>query len=67
MKQTTKIVLNLNQNSPKKYDLNKSLTGCLPCLDEVLKIEKQVNDRSLNEIKIEEIKEIVNSIFVNKK
>ncbi len=45
------------------YNLNKSSTGCAPCLNEALKIEKKVNKRSLNEIKISEIKKIVNSIF----
>ena len=48
-------------------DLNKSSAGCTPCLNEVAKINKKVNNRSLNEIKINEIKMIVNSIFENKK
>ena len=52
----------LNLNKPL-IDLNKSSTGCAPCLNEALKIDKQVNERSLNEIKIEEIKKIVRSIF----
>ena len=45
------------------YNLKKSSTGCVPCLNEALKIEKKVNKRSLNQIKISEIKKIVNSIF----
>ena len=49
------------------FDLNKSSIGCSPCLNEVFKIQRQVNDRSLNEIKIEEIKNIVKSIFESKK
>ena len=53
---------NLSLNNPL-IDLNKSSTGCAPCLNEALKIDKQVNERSLNEIKIEEIKKIVRSIF----
>ena len=56
----------LNLNKPL-IDLNKSSTGCTPCLNEADKIKKKVNNRSLNEIKISEIKKIVNSIFENKK
>ena len=48
-------------------DLNKSSNGCTPCLNEVAKINNKVNNRSLNEIKINEIKKIVNSIFETKK
>jgi len=63
MKRTNKREFNLDQSSPKVYDLNKSSTGYAPCLKEALKIERLVNNRSMNEIKINEIKEIVNSIF----
>ena len=64
MKGTNKIENNLNEPS---FDLNKSSTGCAPCLNEALKIERQVNQRSLNEIKINEIKKIVSSIFMDSK
>ena len=60
MKRTHKRELNLNKPS---FDLNKSSTGCAPCLKEALKIDRQINNRPLNEIKINEIKEIVRSIF----
>ena len=63
MKLTNKIRSDFSLSSPKENDLNKSLTGCEPCLKEALKIERQANNRSLNEIKIDEIKEIVKSIF----
>ena len=63
MRRTYKGELNLNQSFLKEYDLNKSSTGCVPCLNEALKIERKVNMRSLNEIKINEIKKIVRSIF----
>tara|TARA_B100001123_G_scaffold359829_1_gene415513 strand:+ start:637 stop:822 length:186 start_codon:yes stop_codon:yes gene_type:complete len=59
-------VRKLSLNKPL-IDLNKSSTGCTPCLNEVSKIKKKVNNRSLSEIKINEIKKIVNSIFENKK
>jgi len=63
MKRTNKRELDLNRTSPKEYNLNKSSNGCAPCLNESLKIEGHVNNRSLSEIKIDEIKKIVNSIF----
>ena len=64
MKRTNKKDINLNKPS---FDLNKSSVGCAPCLKEALKIDRIVNNRSLNEIKINEIKDIVNSIFESKK
>ena len=67
MKRTNKIRSDFSLSSPKENDLNKSLTGCAPCLKEALKIDRQVNKRSLNEIKIEEIKTIVRSIFQSSK
>ena len=60
MKRTNKRKLNLNKPS---FSLNKISTGCAPCLEEALKIERKVNGRSLNEIKINEIKKIIRSIF----
>ena len=50
----------------KDLDLNKSSVGCAPCIKEAYKIEKKIEERSLSDIKIEEIKEIVNSLFENK-
>ena len=67
MKRTNKREFNLNQSSPIKINLNKISTGCAPCLNEALKIERQINNRSLSEIKINEIKEIVRSIFKDSK
>ena len=64
MKLTNKIENNLNEPS---FDLNKSSTGCAPCLSEALKIDRQINKRSLNEIKIDEIKKIVSTIFDSSK
>ena len=63
MKRTNKREFDLNQTSPKDYNLNNLSTGCAPCLSKALEIEKHVNNRSLSEIKIDEIKKIVNSIF----
>ena len=63
MKRTNKTEFNLNQSSPREYNLNKSLTGCAPCLKEAQKIDRQFNKILCNENKIEEIKKIVRSIF----
>jgi len=60
MKRANKRELDLNN---PLIDLNKSSTGCAPCLSEALKIDRQVNKRSLNEMRIDEIKKIVRSIF----
>ncbi len=60
MKRTNKRKLNLNKPS---FRLNKISTGCAPCLGEALKIDQEINCRPLNEIKINEIKAIVRSIF----
>ena len=51
----------------KELNLNHSSNGCAPCFKKALKIEKKVNKRSLNEMKIDRIKDIVNSIFVSSK
>jgi len=63
MKRTNKRKLNLNKSL---FDLNQSSTGCAPCLKDAFEIERKVNNRSLKEIKINEIKDIVNSIFESK-
>ena len=63
IKRTDKKEKNLIEPS---FDLNKSSIGCAPCLNEVLKIDRKINNRSLSEIKINEIKKIVNSIFETK-
>ena len=64
MKRTNKIEIHLNKPS---FDLNKSKVGCAPCLEQALKIDRQIKGRSLNEIKINEIKIIVRSIFESSK
>ena len=60
MKRTYRRELNLNKPS---FDLNKISYGCAPCFKEALKIDKKINGRSLNQMKINEIKTIVKSIF----
>ncbi len=64
MKHTSKKELNLNQFSHEN-DLNKLSTARVPCLQEVIKIDRKINGKSLTEMKINEIKKIVGSIFNN--
>jgi hypothetical protein len=49
----------------KDLNLNKLKTGCSPCLNEVRKMKQKLSDRKVSEIKIEEIKKIVSSLFKN--
>jgi hypothetical protein len=47
----------------KEVNLNSLKTGCAPCLNEAKKIQKKIANRNLSEIKIDEIKKIVSSLF----
>ena len=47
----------------KDLNLNKLKTGCSPCLNEVRKMQQKISDREVSEIKIQEIKKIVSSLF----
>ena len=64
MKRTNK--RNINLDDHPSLNLNKFSVGCAPCLNEASKVDRQINDRELSEIKINEIKAIVNSLFENK-
>ena len=47
----------------KNLNLNKLKTGCSPCLNEVKKMQQKISNREITDIKIEEIKKIVSSLF----
>jgi hypothetical protein len=47
----------------KDLNLNKLKTGCAPCLNEVKKMQQKLSNRKVSEIKIQEIKKIVSSLF----
>ena len=47
----------------KDLNLNKLKTGCSPCLNEAKKIQQKISNREVSEIKIQEIKKIVSSLF----
>ena len=47
-------------------NLNSLKTGCSPCMNEAKKIQRKISDRNLSEIKFQEIKSIVCSLFKEK-
>ncbi len=47
----------------KEINLNKLKSGCSPCISEVKKMEQKISNRKVSEIKIEEVKSIVSSMF----
>ena len=47
----------------KNLNLNKLKTGCSPCLNEAKKMQQKISNREVSEIKIQEIKKIVSSLF----
>ena len=55
------------RTSKKSLNLNKLKAGCSPCFNEVKKIERKIAKREISKIKIEEIKNIVSSIFKENK
>ena len=50
----------------KEVDLRTSTTGCSPCYNEAKKIQRKIGDRKVSEIKLNEIKKIVSSLFNEK-
>ena len=53
----------MRRTKKKDLNLNKLKTGCSPCLNEAQKMQQKLSDRKVSEIKIEEIKRIVSSLF----
>ena len=51
----------------KNMNLNKLKTGCSPCMSEARKMEQKISNRKVSEIKIEEVKTIIFSMFKQKK
>ena len=47
----------------KEINLNKLKTGCSPCMKEAKIMEQKISNRNISEIKIDEIKNIVSSMF----
>ena len=57
----------MRQTLKKEINLNSLKTGCSPCVNEVKKMQRKIASRELSEIKIQEIKSIVSSIFKENK
>jgi len=58
------VVVNyMGRTTKKEINLNKLKTGCSPCMSEAKKMEQKISNRKISEIKAEEIKTIVSSIF----
>ena len=53
----------MRRTNKKELNLNKLKTGCSPCLNEVKKMQQKISNREVSDIKIEEIKKIVSSLF----
>ncbi len=47
----------------KEINLNKLKTGCSPCMNEAKIMEQKISNRNIAEIKLDEIKNIVSSMF----
>tara|TARA_B100000965_G_scaffold237307_1_gene198916 strand:- start:148 stop:324 length:177 start_codon:yes stop_codon:yes gene_type:complete len=48
----------------KEINLNSLSTGCSPCKNKAKKMELLISDKDITQLKIDEIKEIVSTIFV---
>ena len=53
----------MRRTDKKDLNLNRLKTGCSPCLNEAIKMQQKLSNREVSEIKIEEIKKIVSSLF----
>ena len=53
----------MSRSIKKEVNLNKLKTGCSPCISEAKKMEQKISNREVSEIKIEEVKVIVTSMF----
>ncbi len=50
----------------KKINLNQLKTGCSHCFSVAKKMEQKISNRKISQIKIEEVKTIISSIFEKK-
>ena len=55
----------MRRSIKKDLNLSKLKTGCAPCLNEAKKIEQKILNRDLSKIKIEEIKNLIDSRLKN--
>tara|TARA_E500000178_G_C16683353_1_gene600353 strand:+ start:27 stop:197 length:171 start_codon:yes stop_codon:yes gene_type:complete len=53
----------MKRTTKKDINLNKLKTGCSPCMSEAKKMDLKISNRKISEIKNEEVKSIVSSMF----
>ena len=53
----------MRRSTKKEINLNKLKTGCSPCVSEAKKMKQKISNRKVSEIKIEEVKTIISSMF----
>ena len=58
------VVVNyMGRKIKKEINLNKLKSGCSPCMSEAKKMEQKISNRKVSQMKIEEVKVIVSSMF----
>ena len=53
----------MRSTTKKRINLNKLNTGCAPCLEQAKQMQNKILKKNSSEIKIQEIKKIVSSLF----
>tara|TARA_B110000438_G_C15399087_1_gene472563 strand:+ start:177 stop:374 length:198 start_codon:yes stop_codon:yes gene_type:complete len=53
----------MRRTTKKDLNLNKLNTGCSPCLNQALNMQKKISNRNLTKMKTQEVKKIVSSLF----
>ena len=47
----------------KEVNLSQLKTGCSPCIKEAKNMKQKISNRKISELKIEEVKTIISSMF----
>ena len=53
----------MRRTNKKVINLNELKTGCSPCMNQAKIIEQKISKRNISEIKSQEFKKIVSSLF----
>ena len=53
----------MSRTAKKDINLNRLKTACSPCMNEAKIMKQKISNRKASEIKINEIKDIVSSMF----
>ena len=56
-------VNNMRRAVKKEVNLNKLKTGCSPCMREAKNMKQKISNRKISELKIDEVKKIISSMF----